>query len=204
VTAHQVSIGSLVGVSSPTTLATIIQLDPIRVICTISEQDVLRIKATLPKRAVEPSDIAKVPIEVGLMNETGYRHQGHLDYVAPALDPSTGTLTVRGVLANSDRALLPGMFVRVRIPLLQQKAAEILVPDIALGSDQGGRYLLVVDKNDTVQQKPVGVGQAVGALRVISSGIGPEDRVVVNGLQKAIPGAKVMPEEVAISPEPAR
>jgi RND family efflux transporter MFP subunit len=199
VTAHQVSIGSLVGVSSPTTLATIFQLDPIRVICTVSEQDVLRIKASLPKRVSQPEDIAKVPAEVGLLNETGFPHKGHLDYVAPALDPSTGTLTIRAVLENTDRALLPGMFVRVRIPLMMQRAPEFLVPDIALGSDQGGRYLLVVDKDDTVQQRPVEIGQTVGDLRVISSGIGAEDRVVVNGLQKAIPGAKIVPENVMIA-----
>ena len=116
VTAHQVSIGGLVGVTGPTTLATIIQLDPIRVIGSISEQDVLRIKATMPNRPFEPSDIANVQIEVGRMNEADYPHHGTLDYVATALDPATGTLMIRGLLSNSERALLPGMFVRMRIP----------------------------------------------------------------------------------------
>jgi multidrug efflux system membrane fusion protein len=199
VTTHQVSAGSLVGVTGPTTLATIIQLDPIRVIGTISEQDVLRIKETLPKRPLEPSDIANVPIEVGRMNEADFPHRGTLDYVAPNLDPSTGTLTIRGVLTNSDRALLPGMFVRMRIPLARQKSLALLVPDLALGSDQGGRYLLVVDKDDVVQQRPVRTGDAVGALRVITSGLAIEDRVVVSGLQKAIPGAKVAPTDVVIT-----
>jgi multidrug efflux system membrane fusion protein len=199
VTAHQMSIGSLVGVTGPTVLATIIQLDPIRVIGSISEQDVLRIKETLPKRPLEPADIAKVPIEVGLMNEAGYPHRGTLDYAAPDIDPATGTLTVRGVLANANRALLPGMFVRMRIPLTPQRAIDFLVPDIALGTDQGGRYLLVVDKDDIVQQRPVRTGAAVGDLRVISSGLAAEDRVVVTGLQKAIPSAKVAPRDVVIA-----
>jgi RND family efflux transporter MFP subunit len=199
VTNHQVSVGSLVGVTGPTTLATIVQLDPIRVICTVSEQDVLRIRDTMRKRPVEPSDIARIPVEVGLMNETSYPHQGNLDYVAPALDPSTGTLTVRGVLANADHALLPGMFVRMRIPVGMRKSRALLVPDLALGADQGGRYLLVVDKDDVVQQRPVRTGQAVGVLRVITSGLEPDDRVVVSGLQKAIPGAKVVPNETEIA-----
>jgi multidrug efflux system membrane fusion protein len=199
VTSHQVSVGTLVGVTGPTTLATIVQLDPIRVIGTISEQDVLRVKETLPKRPLEPSDIAKVPIEVGLMNETGYPHHGTLDYAAPDLDPATGTLTIRGILQNSERALLPGMFTRMRIPLTLQKSVALLVPDLALGADQGGRYLLVVDKDDVVQQRPVQTGEAVGDLRVITSGLAVDDRVVVNGLQKAIPGAKVVPNEVAIT-----
>jgi multidrug efflux system membrane fusion protein len=199
VTAHQVSVGSLVGVTGPTTLATIIQLDPIRVLGTVSEQDVLRIKETMAKKPLGPSDVANVPIEVGLMNEAGYPHHGNLDYVAPALDTSTGTLTIRGVLANADRALLPGMFVRMRIPLTRQKALSLLVPDLALGSDQGGRYLLVVDKDNVVQQRPVMTGQLVGDLRVIASGVAAEDRVVVVGLQKAIPGATVVPNEAVIT-----
>jgi membrane fusion protein, multidrug efflux system len=197
--AHQVSIGGLVGVTGPTTLATIYQLDPIRVIGSISEQDVLRVKASMGNRPVEPAEIAKVPIEVGLMNEAGYPHQGHIDYAAPDIDPSTGTLTVRGVLENANRALLPGMFVRMRIPLGLQKSIALLVPDVTLGADQGGPYLLVVDKDDVVQQRAVKTGQMVGDLRVITSGLALEDRVVVTGLQKAIPGAKVVPDETKIA-----
>jgi membrane fusion protein, multidrug efflux system len=199
VSTHQVSIGSLVGVTGPTTLATIYQLDPIRVIGSISELDVLRVKAALGNRPVGPAELAKVPIEVGLMDETGYPHQGHIDYAAPDIDPATGTLTVRGVLENANRALLPGMFVRMRIPIGLKKSLALLVPDVTLGADQGGRYLLVVDKDDVVQQLPVKTGQAVGDLRVITSGLAIEDRVVVDGLQKAIPGAKVAPNETKIT-----
>ena len=202
VEAHQVSIGSLVGFSGPTVLATIVQLDPIRVIGSISEQDVLRIKDTMPKRAFGPADIAKIPIEVGRMDETGYPLHGNLDYVAPAIDPATGTLTLRGILTNTDHALLPGMFVRMRIPIAPQKSLAFLVPDIALGSDQGGRYLLVVDKDNVVQQRPVHTGTAVGDLRVITSGLAADDRVVVSGLQKASPGAKVVANEVQIGGPP--
>jgi multidrug efflux system membrane fusion protein len=196
VTMHQVSAGSLVGVTGPTVLATIIQLAPIRVICTVSEQDVLRIKETMPKRALEPADIASVPVEVGRMNEADYPHHGTLDYVAPNIDPTTGSLTIRGVLPNTEKALLPGMFVRMRVPLARQKAMVLLVPDQALGSDQGGRYVLVVDKDNIVRQRPVVTGQLSGDLRVIASGLSAEDSVVVSGLQKAIPGAKVVPAEV--------
>ena len=108
----------------------------------------------------------------------------------------------RGELANADRALLPGMFVRMRIPLTPGKSLDFLVPEIALGSDQGGRYLLVVDKDDVVQQKPVQIGQKVGDLRAITSGLAPDDRVVISGLQKATPGAKVVPAETEITVQP--
>jgi RND family efflux transporter MFP subunit len=199
VSAHQVSIGSLVGATGPTTLATIIQLDPIRVVGSISEQDVLRIKETMPKRPLEPADIASVSIEVGRMNEAGYPHRGALDYVAPALDPATGTLVVRGVLGNVDRSLLPGMFVHMRIPLTRQKAMALLVPDVVLGAGQGGQYVLVVDKDDNVQQRPVHTGQAVGDLRVVTSGLTADDRVIVSGSRKAVAGMKVMAVAAEIS-----
>jgi membrane fusion protein, multidrug efflux system len=119
--------------------------------------------------------------------------------VAPDIDPATGSLTIRGILANADRALLPGMFVRMRVPGAQSRPLSLLVPDIDIGADQGGRYLLVVDKDDVVQQRPVQTGQVVGDLRVITAGLAFEDRVVVSGLQKAVPGQKVTPNAVEIA-----
>jgi membrane fusion protein, multidrug efflux system len=199
VTAHQVSVGSLVGANAPTTLATILQIDPIYVSFTISEQDVLRIRAGLRKAGFNEKDLNKVPVEIGLMTETGYPHQGTLDYATPSVDPSTGTLTLRGVLPNANHVLLPGYFVRVRVPLPKPKEPSLLVPDTALGTDQSGRYLLVVDKADTVQQRSVTTGELLGSLRVIATGLYPDDRVVVSGLQRAVPGEKVAPQATQIT-----
>lgn len=199
VTTHLVSVGGLVGVNSPTKLATIVELDPIYATFTVSEQDVLRIKAAMKQRGITAADIANVPVEVGLMTEDGYPHVGKLNYVAPEIDPSTGTLTVRGLLQNANHALLPGMFLRIRIPLALEKANALLVPDQALGADQSGRYLLVVDKDDVVQQRTVQTGQSVGKLRVIASGLAPDDKVVVSGIQQAIPGEKVTPQDTTIN-----
>jgi RND family efflux transporter MFP subunit len=140
-----------------------------------------------------------VPVEVGLMTEDGYPHQGTLDYAAPNVDTSTGTLMVRGVLANADHMLLPGFFVRVRVPLRAQQAEALLVPETVLGTDQSGRYLLLVDKDDVVQQRTVTTGARVGTLRVIASGLQPDDRVVVSGLQRAVPGEKVAPKATEIT-----
>jgi RND family efflux transporter MFP subunit len=194
VTARQVSIGQLVGASSPpTVLATIVQLDPIWVNFTASERDVLQVRATLASRGETTAALIGLPAEVGLQNETGYPHVGKLDYVAPNVDPSTGTLTARASLENGDRALLPGYFVRVRIPGRPHPA--LLVPDVALGSDQGGRYVLVVNKDNVVEQRKVEPGQLVGELREIESGLGKDDRVVVGGIMRAIPGQKVDAEQ---------
>jgi RND family efflux transporter MFP subunit len=201
VSAHLVSVGGLVGVAGPTKLATIVQLDPIYVTFTVSEQQVLRIKAAMLERGMTPRDIKNVPVDVGLMTEEGYPHAGKLDYVAPTLDASTGTLSARGILENPRRQFLPGMFLRIRIPLGLEKANALLVPDEALGSDQSGTYLLVVDKDGVVQQKTVQTGQLEGKLRVISSGITADDLVVVSGNQKAVPGQKVAPQVTTIAAE---
>jgi RND family efflux transporter MFP subunit len=198
VTARQVSMGELVGDSSPpTTLATIVQLDPIWVNFTASERDVLQVRATLALRGESMSSLLGMPVEIGLQNETGYPHQGKLDYVAPNVDPSTGTLAGRATLANADRLMLPGYFVRIRIP--GKPAPALLVPDVAIGSDQGGRYVLVVNKDSVVEQRKVEPGQLVGDMRVIETGLTKDDRVVVGGVMRAIPGEKVDAEQRSAS-----
>jgi RND family efflux transporter MFP subunit len=202
VNAHLVSVGELVGVSSPTQLATIVALDPIYVNFNVNEQDVLRIREDLRKRGMTVNEIRQMPVEVGLQTETGYPHKGKLDYVSPSINLSTGTLAVRGVLANPDRVLLPGMFVRVRVPYDEQNSA-LLVPDAALGSDQAGRYVLVVNGDNVVEQRKVQTGQLDGGLRVIESGLKGDDRVVVAGLLRAIPGQKVDPQLQKIETPPA-
>jgi RND family efflux transporter MFP subunit len=191
VSAHLVSVGELVG-NGPTKLATIVQLDPIHVEFSLSEQDVLRVRAEMRRAGTPPLDLSKVSVEVGLQDESGFPHKGTLDYAAPTLDKSTGTLAVRGLLSNPDRVLLPGNFVRVRVPLGQPEEA-LLVPATAVGSDQAGKYVLVVDDHAVVAQRRVTLGPASDGLQVISEGVGPEDRVVVGGAMRAVPGGKVEP-----------
>jgi RND family efflux transporter MFP subunit len=200
VTARQVSIGQLVGANSPTTLATIVQLDPIWVNFNASERDVLQVRADLARTGRTTADLIGLPAEVALQTESDYPHQGKLDYVSPTVDSSTGTLAARASLPNADRVLLPGYFVRVRVP--SKPAPALLVPDVALGSDQGGRYVLVVNQDDVVEQRKVTDGQLVDNLRVIVSGLTKDDRVVVGGIMRAIPGQKVAPELSA--PEAAK
>ena len=200
VTARQVSVGDYVGgTSTPTVLASIVQLDPIYVNFTVDEQDVLRIRAEIRKRGLTPEDLKKMPVEVGLQSEDAYPHKGMLDYASPTVDASTGTLAARAILQNPGRVLLPGLFVRVRVPTGTLDNA-LQVPETALGTDQGGRYLLVVGKDDVVEQRKVVVGPRNGTLRVIEKGIGPDDRVIVAGLLRAVPGQKVEPHEATSSP----
>jgi RND family efflux transporter MFP subunit len=202
VSAHLASIGELVGVASPTQLANIVALDPIYVNFNVNEQDVLKIREEARRRGMTVDEIRQLPVEVGLQTESGFPHKGKLDYISPTLNQSTGTLAVRGVLPNADRALLPGFFVRVRVPFDEQKNA-LLVPDVALGSDQAGRYVLVVNGENVVEQRKVQTGQLEGDLRVIESGLKADDRVVTAGLLRAIPGQKVDPQVKKIEASPA-
>jgi RND family efflux transporter MFP subunit len=142
--------------------------------------------------------LKNILVEVSLQTDTGYPHQGVLDYVAPTVDQSTGTIAVRAILKNPDRLLLPGYFARVRIPR-GQPAAALLVPTVALGSDQGGVYVLIVDKDNVVQQRKVEIGQVVDTMRVVDKGLNADDRVIVSGLLRAIPGQKVDPQTQSAS-----
>jgi RND family efflux transporter MFP subunit len=192
VSARQVSIGQLVGANSATVLSTIVQLDPIYANFTASERDVLQVRADLARSGRTVADLLGMPVEIGLQTDIGFPHKGKLDYIAPTVDPSTGTIAARATLENADRLLLPGYFVRVRISARPQPV--LLVPDAALGSDQGGRYLLVVKKDNVVEQRNVQPGQLIGDLRVIEQGVTKDDRVVIGGIMRAIPGQKVDPE----------
>ena len=193
-TAHLVSVGNLVGGNAK--LASVVQLDPIHVNFSVSEQDAQRIRGRLARRGLTVQDLGAITVDVGLQTEQGYPRSGRLDYVQPGLDAATGTLSVRAVFDNKDHALLPGAFLRVRIP--QERDVEaLLVPDDALGTDQSGDYLLVVDAGNVVRQRQVVRGAVSGGLREIAGGIGPTDRVVVAGLQRAVPGRTVQPVEPA-------
>lgn len=192
VTARQVSVGELVGSGGTQVLATIVQLDPIWVNFSASERDVLRVRAELQRRGMTRGDMIGTEAEVGLQTEAGYPHKGKLDYIAPMVIASTGTLALRAILHNPNAPLLPGYFVRVRVPL--DEAPALLVPAVALGADQAGRYVLVVNADNTVEQRKVEVGPTVGDLAVIENGLNPDDRVVVAGILRAVPGQKVDPQ----------
>ena len=200
VTARQVSLGELVGANGPTQLATIVQTAPIYVNFSISEQEVLNIRAEMRRLGITAAELRAIPIEVGLQTDHGFPYRGALDYVSPTMDRSTGTLAVRAILKNEDHVPVPGYFVRVRVGA--EDMASLLVPDAALGSDQGGRYVLVVDKDNVVEQRKVTIGPKVGDLRAIDSGLKPDDRVVVAGILRAVPGQKVDPQLQAIAATP--
>ncbi len=191
-TARQVSIGELVGTGGAQVLATVVQLDPIWVNFSASERDVLHVRDMLYKRGERAASLIGTAVEIGLQTDAGYPHKGKLDYIAPQVAQATGTLSARAELPNESRLLLPGFFARVRVPL--EEAPALLVPSVALGSDQAGRYVLVVNADNTVEQRKVEVGPSVGEMAVIESGLTADDRVVIAGILRATPGQKVDPQ----------
>jgi RND family efflux transporter MFP subunit len=191
--------GNLVGSGSNTVLAQINQIDPIYVYFNISDLDLARL-LKVTRGIPGPTDGRKWPVHAGLPNEDGYPHQGYLDFAAINLTTTTGTLLMRGVLPNADGKILPGLYTRVRVPLEQRTA--LLVPEVAVGHDQQGAYLLVVNDKNVVERRPVTTGAAVESRRVIATGLTGGEWVVVNGVLKAAPGRPVTPErEGAPGPE---
>jgi RND family efflux transporter MFP subunit len=188
-----VDAGALVGVGGPTQLATIVQSDPIKVKFSLDEQTVLRLREAMRERGLTRTALRSIPVEIGLDTDKGYPHRGELEYVAPELDMASGTLPIRAVAPNPGGVLLPGLFARVRLAI-QRDVPSLLVPDTALGASQAGRYLLVLTGQDVVEQRMVEIGELTdGGLRVVRTGVGAADRIVIGRLQSAIPGAKVKP-----------
>lgn len=196
---HMIDPGNLVGSSTQNAvLAEILQLDPIYVEVNISAQQAQQVRTNLDQRRLTLADMQRIPVEVQLQGESGFPHRGTLNYVAPQIDAATGTLFVRGLLQNPNRTLLPGMFVNVRLPMGRTLQSALLVPQRALQEDQGGRYLLVVDQNDTVQKRYIQLGPLVGAWQVATSGVTAADRIVVGELWRASPGLRVQPQPTTL------
>jgi RND family efflux transporter MFP subunit len=197
ITKNFVDVGNLVGAGGqPTVLATIVNPRPIYVTVNVNEADTLAVRrARLARQPeAEPGQIAPGewrPADLATADSGEFNVHGRIDYVDPALDPQSGTIRVRCRFENEDGVLLPGLFVRVRV--LLESVEETVAPDIALLSDQSGRYALVVNDQDTVEQRRVKVGALDGQMRVVAEGLNASDRVIVNGLQRARPGAKVKP-----------
>jgi RND family efflux transporter MFP subunit len=189
---RQVDPGNLVGASGPTTLATLEQLTPIYINFSLNERDALHMRERMSQYGMEPkSAVGKAPVFVGLSNEKGYPHKGVLDFTDNLISTATGTIALRAIFKNEDKALFPGLFARVRIPLGDPRPM-LVIPNSVTGNDQQGDYALVVDANDTVERRTIVKGPVTddGGC-AIRSGLDASDRVIVNGLLNAKPGQKV-------------
>jgi RND family efflux transporter MFP subunit len=185
-------VGNLVGGGEKTVLAEVNQIDPIYVYFNINEQELLRVRGeTDDKKKVSKE---KWPVYFGLADEEGFPHKGYLDFAAITISPTTGTLLLRGIFPNPKAVIMPGMFARVRAPIAEPKPAR-LIPEVAIGYDQQGPYVMVVNDKNEVERRPVKLGTQEDDYRVVAQGVGDNDWVIVNGLLRAIPGKQVTPEK---------
>jgi RND family efflux transporter MFP subunit len=176
--------------SQGTLLTTLVSLDPIYAYFDADEASLLKYDRLALTGERPSSRDYKNPVHVALADEEGFPHAGVMDFVDNQIDRGTGTIVGRAVLPNPDLTLLPGLFARLQLPGSGQYEA-ILVPDEAIASDQSQKYVWVVDANGTAQYRAVKIGPLVDGLRVVREGLGPEDTIVVAGLQRVRPGAKV-------------
>lgn len=191
VSRNMVDLGNLVGSSGSTVLTTVMKVNPIYAYFDVSERILLEAMAARGRTVAEQGG-EETAAYLGLANETGWPHEGVVDYVDNTVNTSTGTIQVRAVFPNPDVVLFPGLFARLRLPESEEEGA-LLVSEQALGTDLGGKYLLIVGDDDVVELRHVELGALEGDMRVIRSGLEARERYIINGLQRARPGLPVAP-----------
>ena len=189
-----------------TPLTTIVSLDPIYVYFDIDERTLLKIRRLIAEGRIKSRREAELPVYIGLSDESGYPHTGTIDFSDNRIDASTGTLRIRATLANpKPRLFSPGLFVRIHFPI-GEPHQSILIAEQAIGTDQGRKYVYVVEKSklkdkttgkerdaEIVKYRPITVGTLTNGLRVVDEGLAEGERVVVGGLQRVRPNKEVVP-----------
>jgi RND family efflux transporter MFP subunit len=189
--------------SGATLLTSIVSLSPIYVYFDTDEATYVRNSKLWFEGKRPSSRDTPNPVEITLVGETKPSHEGKMDFLDNRLDVGTGTLRGRAIVDNKDLSILPGQFARVRI-IASGAYEALLIPDAAVATDQSRKIVMVVKPDDTVEARPVTLGPLDNGLRVIREGLKADDRVIVDGLQRARVGAKVSPKMAAATPAPAQ
>jgi RND family efflux transporter MFP subunit len=198
VSRYLVTVGNLVQSGDQgggTLLTTIVSVDPMYVNFDVDEHSLLRVRQKIREGKAKSARDVALKAKIGLANEEGFFHDVLVNFVDNQVNPKTGTLRIRGVIANKDEFLSPGLFLRIRVPVgFPHKA--MLISDRAIDTDQGQKIVYVLDRENKVVSRPVRLGALHGGLRVIEEGLTTSDRVIVSGLQQVRPGATVEPKLV--------
>jgi multidrug efflux system membrane fusion protein len=189
-------------VSSQSLLTTLVSEGPLVAYFDADERTYLRLSEA--QRALRQSDEgAEAPrVFMALADETGYPHEGKLDFIDNGVDPATGMITLRALFANADGKLTPGLFARLELVLPNEREV-VLIEDRAVGTDLGKKFVLALGPDDTLEYREISLGAAVGGLRLVQQGLRPADVIVVNGLFRARPGMKVSPKRVPMETKQA-
>jgi RND family efflux transporter MFP subunit len=201
---HDVSIGNLVsgGAGNGTTLlTTIVALNPIHFVFDISEANYLAYQRAIADGRLKPTRDGGVAVQVRLFDEKGWGRQGVLDFLDNQVDRTAGTIRARATFENADFFITPGQFGRLRLPGSELYQA-ILIPDRAIVADQSSKLVMTVAPDGTVVPRPIRPGPREFGLRIVREGLGPDDRIVIDGLLRARPGGKVTPQPGTIEPGP--
>lgn len=196
---NMVDVGNLIsgGFEAASLLATVVSMDPIHAYFTGSEQDYLRY-TRLARTGNRPSSRETAnPVEMALINETGFPHKGEMDFVDNEIDASTGTMQGRAIFENNDHELIPGLFVTIRL-LGSAEYQGVLIPDQAIGKDQSNTFVLVIDESNIANYRPITLGPIIDGLRVVRSGLQAGENIVIEGLQRVRPGQPVTPDIVEL------
>jgi RND family efflux transporter MFP subunit len=194
ISSRSIDPGNLVK-ADDTSLTSIVSLDPIRATFDLDERSLLRLQRLIRDKTIPWSLDQAIPVYLGLSDEKGFPHRGAINFADNRVDADTGTWRLRGEFGNQDHALTPGLFVRIRLPMGAPYRA-LLVAEEALGTNQGQKFVFVVDDKGHVAQRDVTVGRLQKGLRVIVKGLSADERIVVDGLQRVREGIEVKPEVV--------
>jgi multidrug efflux system membrane fusion protein len=190
-----VDVGNLVGASEMTLLTNIVKIEPIDVYFNVSENILIKELRSRPDKKT----YREQSFEVGLSEDKGYPFKGEIDFLENRLDDSTGTIEIRGKLANEDNSILPGMFVKIRVPAGIKKNA-VLVNNDAIGTNLAGKYVMVVGEGNVAKQIKIEVAENIDSMRVVESGLTGDEQYIISGIQFLMPGMPVQvmdPEEMA-------
>ncbi len=207
----EITAGNLIRADN-TLLTTIVSQDPIDVYFDMDERTLLKVRRLMLEGKVkgvklkDGDDKETFPVEMGLAIDEGYPKQGYIDFLDNRVNPATGTIRVRGIFKNPElqsqrREMSPGMFCRVRVPLSQPHPA-LLIAERAIGTDQGRKYVYVINEKDEVVDRTIVLGPIQEGLRVVTSGLKPDDKLIIDGMQRVRPGVEVAPKPARMDSRP--
>lgn len=202
VSKFNITPGNLV-VADQTLLTTLVSVDPVYVYADLDENTVLMFKKLISEGKIKSASQSELHVGMALANETGFPHDGIVNFVDNRIDPNTGTLRVRAVFKNSNRLISPGAFCRVRIPVGPPHPA-LLVSERAIGSDQGKKFVFIVNDKNLVDYRPVELGSLQNGLREVRKGLTKDDRLITVGLQRVRPGMTVDPQPGSMLGDPEK
>jgi RND family efflux transporter MFP subunit len=201
---HYVNVGDLVSanVQSATVLTNVTVLAPMYVYFGVDEATLLRLRQMVHEGKLKPANEKAPEVLLGVGQGEDHPFRGTVDFISNRVDPATGTLTVRGSFPNQDRLLRPGLFARIRVPVGDSHPA-LLIANGAVGTNQGQKYVYVVDDHNEVVYRPVKLGPLSDGLRVVEEGLKPGERVIIDGMLRVRPGTTVEPKSGEMAPAPA-